>query len=377
MCGDKMIDGLILVDDEIHHDHRVQGSIREAVVEVRVLDIRTCHQESLSISQYLSLLKVVVFALCNVIRARKIYGALGLSLSDNGVLSGFKAFLRWLSFSVRSATYIQNTYNDRGRIDFHAHDLYCAFVVTLLPTQMVRQFIYDSHEFQIHRNRKTGLFRVVAEHYLEQRILNCCTELRLVNHAVIPTTRQLYGDLKMPIKVIYNNQYSYQPVVKTQSNRLAMVYVGKGTNGRRLHSLDAQTCSRLQIDCFMYFLGNHPKDVENFPHWTLGSDEYLPEVLQNMRSHRCLMWCCLRNFSYSYQMATPNKFFQAIAVGMPIVASQGSYLAEIVKQYDLGFILEDDDLSELTQVSLSPKFFEWVDNIAKFRDLLKENIIQI
>lgn len=48
MCGDKMIDGLILVDDEIHHDHRVQGSIREAVVEVRVLDIRTCHQESLS-----------------------------------------------------------------------------------------------------------------------------------------------------------------------------------------------------------------------------------------------------------------------------------------------------------------------------------------
>ena len=62
---------------------------------------------------------------------------------------------------------------------------------------------------------------------------------------------------------------------------------------------------------------------------------------------------------------------------MPIVASQGSYLAEIVKQYDLGFILEDDDLSELTQVSLSPKFFEWVDNIAKFRDLLKENIIQI
>ena len=373
-----MSDVLILVDDDVHHDHRVQDSIRDVGVGAMVLDIRTCHRRvSLSTSQYLSLLKVVFSALCNVVWTRRIYSVLGLSVSGDGFFSGFKAFLRWLSWSVRSATYIKNTYNNRGRINFHAHDLYCAFVVTLLPTQMVRQFIYDSHEFQIHRNRKTGLFRVVAEHYLEQRILNCCTELRLVNHAVIPTTRQLYGDLKMPIKVIYNNQYSYQPVVKTQSNRLAMVYVGKGTNGRRLHSLDAQTCSRLQIDCFMYFLGNHPKDVEDFPHWTLGSDGYLPEVLQNMRSHRCLMWCCLRNFSYSYQMATPNKFFQAIAVGMPIVASQGSYLAEIVKQYDLGFILEDDDLSELTQVSLSPKFFEWVDNIAKFRDLLKENIIQI
>jgi hypothetical protein len=59
-----------------------------------------------------------------------------------------------------------------------------------------------------------------------------------------------------------------------------------------------------------------------------------PEEIVTER--RCLMLCCHGNQCLSYSYSLPNKFFQSLVVGMPVIASLGTYLAELVEKHSLG-----------------------------------------
>jgi glycosyltransferase involved in cell wall biosynthesis len=88
------------------------------------------------------------------------------------------------------------------------------------------------------------------------------------------------------------------------------------------------------------------------------------------------MWCCVDDVCLSYRLSLPNKFFQALSVGIPVVATYGSYLAEIVEKYQLGFVFNGTNLSVIVEQMKSPAFAELGARVLAFRaDLRGGNVV--
>ena len=49
------------------------------------------------------------------------------------------------------------------------------------------------------------------------------------------------------------------------------------------------------------------------------------------------MWASTENICLSYRLSLGNKFFQAMALGIPLLL-QETYLADIVIKYKLGYV---------------------------------------
>ncbi len=90
------------------------------------------------------------------------------------------------------------------------------------------------------------------------------------------------------------------------------------------------------------------------------------------------MWCCLNAQALSYKLALPNKFFQALAVGIPVIASSGTYLADLVNRYELGFVVHDGtDFADLARRVRSPEYERWVYGVAAFREAFRKGHVAI
>jgi len=227
-------------------------------------------------------------------------------------------------------------------------------------------FVYDSHELQTHRHRRVGWLRALVEHQHESWILDAANEVRTVNVAVARTMRRLHPTLTTLPRIVTNDVYSHQEIEAASAREVpALVYLGRGTRGRLLERLDASP-EQLGFQVHAWFLGSAPPSGVRGEHWKQGTLNYEPEVSSLMRQRRCLMWCCLDTRALSYRLATPNKFFQALALCMPIVASPGTYLAELVERFGIGTIA-DDDLSKLAALASSDTYLTWVKNVRSLR----------
>ena len=57
-------------------------------------------------------------------------------------------------------------------------------------------------------------------------------------------------------------------------------------------------------------------------------------------------WAVIQNFGISNQNALPNKLFEYALMGLPIIASNLPNMKKIVTEYNLGVLVEDDNVTE-------------------------------
>ena len=119
------------------------------------------------------------------------------------------------------------------------------------------------------------------------------------------------------------------------------------------------------------------KRTANLANWRFGPEDYEEHLLQLTRSRRCLMWCCVENACLSYYFGLPNKFFQALAIGIPVIAMRGTWLACIVERHGLGAIFEEGGLGAIIAAVNGPEFETWCSNIAPFRERIRDGRIKI
>ena len=367
---------LVVVDSPVSGDNRVQRSIAASEHPVAILDIRDPTVAGTGLHTFL----IVIFTLSRALwgagrRHRRLSERLSARVSDS-FFSGIKACIRWTVNAVRASKAIAR-HGGEGKLRVvHAHDLYCAVAAVLVKQPKEIRLIYDAHELEIHRNRKAGWPRILLEHGLEQFVLSRVSEVRVVNHAIADVMQQWY---EMPpiVRVEYSDLYAHHPTtVPTAVEGPALVYVGKGVQGRQLELLD-RLPGDLGFEVHAFLLGAKlPAHIQG-GHWRHGPVDYEEHLLELARSSRCLMWCCLEATCLSYQLATPNKFFQALAMGIPVVASRGTYLAEIVEKYQIGTVFDGNNLHAIAEKVMSPVFEKWVARIAVFRADLRSGSVMI
>lgn len=365
---------LVIVDTPVKGDHRVMLSIKESSATACVININ----KRPAYFGFLSLPSTFYILFTNLTNGffyfSKINALLGVQLHGR-IFSGMGACLKWAIKSVESRIPIQLQTKKSIITTVHAHDLYCAAGVIYAGIPRTTHFIYDAHELEIHRNRKTGWLRVLIEASLERKVVQRANEIRVVNHAIAKIMANLYSVDIASFKVIYNDFYTFHKIRIASNNRIPqIIYIGMGVRNRQLEVLDAHN---IKFNIRAYLLGSKlPNEISGHS-WTFGPNRYELDLISQVKKFRCMMWCCLDAKSLSYQLATPNKFFQALAVGIPIIATEGTYLAEIVAQFEIGAIFNGNNIDEIYQQSLSTDFERWSSNVLIFRKSLRDGDILI
>lgn len=216
----------------------------------------------------------------------------------------------------------------------YANDQTCG-LVGLLALRLWRvPYIYDAHEMVPFRNRSYGLARRSVEAWLERRIVRAASDCRVVNRPIRRFYRRFYGAAAVSVRA--NDFYPVREIAPARDGEPCLLYVG-AAGGGRLNRL-AETAAKL--GCRTMLAVDRPKAARVPGASVVGLDGYEDRVADALAGAAPYMWCHLEPSVLSYRFALPNKFFQALSFGIPVVAAPGTYLARIVSVHGVGAVID-------------------------------------
>lgn len=368
---------LVLISEDIEHDKRVLASLAHYPA-VEIINLASAGSAYSSFS-LLACLRAVLMLLKAIPRG---YGLWSLLRREYG-LSPEDPFAGW-TVSLRSFVRAQRIASGlRQRLAgvqlIHAHDLFCGVVGLELARSSGAALIYDAHEIEFHRNRRNSWLRTAFDVVVEKAVLSRASELRVVNAPIAALYERVHGLSPERVRVLPNDHFANRlgavDAAVPNADQLALVYVGGGVRGRQLDHLAAEA-KRLGVPVYAFFIGEVP-DVAINAGWVLGPRDYEDALVSLVASRRCVMWCCVDDVCLSYRLSLPNKFFQALAVGIPVVAAERTYLADLVGTHGLGFIFDGHNFESIVRGIQGRAFADGQAAVRRFRLALTAGLLRI
>lgn len=369
-------DVVMLVDEDVTCDRRVLGTLAE-YSEVEVID---CASEkltagTLSIRAYLNGVKFLIAA---AFRSAALWKLLRLKfgLRANNCVSGLLISFRTFVRAREVARRLESRMNGVRLI--HSHDLYCGVIGAELARYRGAKLIYDAHEVEFHRNRRNSWLRLAFDWAAEKSVIEHAQEIRVVNTPIAEVYRCAYPGISDRLRVVTNDHFPSLPAHPTTlaaPESATIVYVGGGLRGRQLEQL-AISALDLCIPVHAFFIGEIPKFAVEAG-WELGGSDYEEKLAALAISHRCVMWCCVEHVCLSYRLSLPNKFFQALALGMPVIVSSGGYLEQLVGRYEIGAVFDGTNLDQTLVQLRSNQYLYWIKQVSALREGISEGRIQL
>ena len=368
---------VILTDEIIKGDKRVERQLQFYANNYGI----NCHTISFKlplttkISSYLFIINTFVLSL---FYWQKLY--FRYKIKPNGFFRGLKRSC--MSYASRKAIsdHIINLHEKDDIELVHANDLQCGLVGLNIAKHFKSELIYDAHEVEFHRNRKNGFLRVVYDILLEKKVIKLAEQIIVVNKPIKELYIDIYNLAPSKITVVDNNHF--QPYMNyaldnfSGMKNIAIVYIGGGTLGRKLEDLAVKSNDKA-VPVYSFFMSDIPKVAYEFK-WHIGSKQYIDEFLKLVKSKQAVMWCCTDDVCLSYRLSLPNKFFQAMAVGIPVIAYKETYLAEIVSKYKLGYIYNDENFQEIVgSLASKNQYYRLLESIAIFQKKLFEEKLEL
>lgn len=372
--GNKMV-VVVLIDEDVSHDRRVLASFKD-YADIQIIDCRSLQGANTGVARaYVEAFKTLFLALFNGLepwkKLRKIYG-LPFESFGKGISSSWRSFL-WAHQVAEELRLLTS-----GVDVIHAHDLYCGVIGAQLARRNGAKLVYDAHEVEFHRNRKNSWLRLAFDWTVERCVLKFVHEVRVVNAPIADLYRYMYPAVSDSLRVVLNNHFPEHPMQSENIPALdcaKVVYVGGGVRGRQLEQLAVEAAnSRISVHAF--FIGKTPI-VALEAGWAIGVEDYEPDLVALTTSHRCMMWCCAEHISLSYRLSLPNKFFQALAVGMPVIVSSGGYLEELVGRYEIGAVFDGNNFKHIVNQIESDQFQFWVMQVKALREGLRKGHLHL
>lgn len=222
-------------------------------------------------------------------------------------------------------------------------------------------YIYDIHELEVFRNRnKASIQRSFYIYLKEMEELKNKKNIITVSGYIANILSKMYYRKPRNISCIYNRNFDNKKVLFNKSfnvNKHLLIYIGSVSIDRGLEDI-----VRLS---FMYdvliIACNYRKEAIEYLEENSNPNrlrifkgmDYQPILLESIEQYQYPFFLILINPSHpSYRYALPNKFFQAQAVGCPIIAYDETYLADIIVRFGCGLIFSNvNNTSFLSGVS--------------------------
>lgn len=250
----------------------------------------------------------------------------------------------------------------------HAHDANTLTVAMRVQRRRGTPFVYDAHELWEERNAQRG----ERARRAERKLLDRATALMAGSVTVSPGIQDWMTeryDLSEPPVLVRNIPRAptrahdasagslRERAGLTEESRVA-VYVGGITTGRGIDEA-IEAIAQLPDDVHLVLLGQgSPENIAFFGALAVrlgvadrvhfaGSVESDSVSAAIADADVSLVYTQPKNLSY--RLSLPNKLFESVHAGLPVVASDLPDVRALVEQYGFGELCEPDDVASLAE----------------------------
>jgi glycosyltransferase involved in cell wall biosynthesis len=243
----------------------------------------------------------------------------------------------------------------------HAHDLNTLPGAARVADTLGIPLVYDSHELWRRRNRHGELRPLgrTVDAVIERRLIRRCTAVITVSDSIarwLERTYRLRSDVvvlrNVPSRTRPSDAPSLRELASLDASARILVYTGRITSGRGIEEAIG-ALPMLDEAVHLVMLGYGPDEyVEGLlaQARALGvesrvrlagavrSDQVSATAAQADAAIVAIQPTCL-----SYEYCLPNKLFEAIQAGLPVIASDLPDMTQVVSRYGVGesFVLAD------------------------------------
>ncbi len=257
----------------------------------------------------------------------------------------------WL---IRSAWYLRKFPNSV----VHCHSVLTLPLGAWAKRSLGCYLIYDAHELETERNGLKGVQKTFVK-FLERTLIDDADDIFVVNSTIRDWYVSKYGErVAACTKVLRNfpaasvipaKATSLRATLKIPDDELLFLYQGFLGKGRGIEIL-LKVFSRMGDRKHLVFLGNGElaplisEYKKKHPQIHLHPMVPPSEVL-NYTTEADVGLCLIEASCLSYQYSSPNKLYEYLRSGLPVVTSDFPAMSEVVRTHDCGWSVAVEEKS--------------------------------
>jgi glycosyltransferase involved in cell wall biosynthesis len=264
----------------------------------------------------------------------------------------------------------------------HCNDLNTlpiAFTIKKFFNKKVK-IVYDAHEYETETNGLQGIQKKLIKQ-VEKRLIKYADSVITVSDAIANEYVKLYG-IEKPALVL--NTPVYQTIEKKdilretfniEKDKTIFLYQGRLSSGRGIEMLlDAfkDMDDSLAVILFMGYGSLEEKilELEKGYENIYFHPAVDPDVLLDFTSSADFGISTIEDICLSYRYSLPNKMFEYMMAGLPVIVSNLPEMKKVVEQFQVGVVLDENSINGIKKavqkvIKLDSQHFKKYLNLVK------------
>jgi glycosyltransferase involved in cell wall biosynthesis len=240
----------------------------------------------------------------------------------------------------------------------HCHDLN-----TLLPGVLIKwlnkgvKVVYDSHEFAINDVPNESWWSIKLKYLLERFLIRFADEVIVVSESIAAEYARLYN-IKKPHLVLNCPPYIEQPkrdlfrqTLGIRPDQVIFLYQGGLSQGRGIETLLQAFEQRHDDRCVLVCMGYGPLETMVNEFAKRSSLIFYHQAVQhsallNYTSSADFGVSLIEDSCISYRYCLPNKLFEYLMAGLPVIVSDLVEMRRLVLSESIGLVVKSGSTSE-------------------------------
>jgi len=243
---------------------------------------------------------------------------------------------------------------------FHSHDLNTLGVGAACKARTGALLVYDSHELQTERNRMTAKSKAAAIKE-EGSLLPSADAMIVASPSWVAWNTKLYGQLPDPTVTLLNvpeltaidDSKDLRAELGIPTERRIVIYQGSIQENRGIEPAIDAVAMLDGVTLVVIGYGYHRPALESLVRTRNLEDKVLffgpvrNDELISYSASADIGLANIVNSSVSYHTSLPNKLFEYVMAGIPVVGSDSPEIGRIVTEEGIGEVCDADDPAAL------------------------------
>jgi len=242
----------------------------------------------------------------------------------------------------------------------HCHDLNALHlgVISKLFNRKLK-VIYDAHEYETEVNYLVGMKKKLSK-VVEKFLIRYADRVITVSDTIAEEYVRLYG-ISKPHLVL--NAPSFKEVVKKdifretfgiESEQTIFLYQGNLSRGRGVEVVLETFKALTDTKSVVVFMGYGELEASIKEQQKSYGNIYFhkavtPDILLDYTSSADFGISMIEDVCLSYRYCLPNKMFEYIMAGVPVIVSNLPEMKKLVEQYEVGVVAKENNPKELAE----------------------------
>lgn len=233
----------------------------------------------------------------------------------------------------------------------HCNDLNALPIGVLCKFFHSSRVVYDAHEFEINRIPNQSKFSIRMLYLLEKSLIGFADKVLTVSESIAVKYSEIYGIPKpelilncppMRISNVKANKFRDEFGISQDSE--IFLYQGALSKGRGIEYLIDVFCRDEYHNLVLVFMGygvlqNQIQDVADKYDRIFYKSAVSPDQVLVYTLSADYGISLIEDSSLSYRFCLPNKIFEYIMVGIPIIVSDLPEMKRVVEEYKVGVVI--------------------------------------